>query len=370
MDIAPRHLNQFSPAMRKQIGSAITHALAKTHRQDTRILNILPMSGYYTSIVFGVELQYANSSGGNDWLYFKLANTNIDNQKALIEQEFHNSQQAAEYFKQKPGLHAIEPLAWLDEDQGFVMNPMPGDRLDKFLIRRMRPFIPSHCSQDTLRKGFRLAGSWLHEYQLVTEVTEKSTPEHNQGLVDISDYHRRIENLLLSFHNEAPGYLQPMEVEQIYQQSLEDLQRFTDKELRLVTKHNDFAPWNMNLIPGTGRHQAPELMVFDFADVKADCFLYDIYHFIRSVHLYKFKLLTNSKILPFLVEAFIEGFGLQPEELSPHTARFFNLYFNLSSTFNLLRSQLKQTGLKGYSKKLAFHRYLTGYKAERHNILR
>jgi len=332
---------------RNRLLSLVDKFFAARIDASLELIDIEQFSSYFVTHVYKLVC-LRNGEPVNYFAKFAyLPKGHIKRQRDRIKYEFDYTKIAFELFDKCDNFDSVEPLDYFPEEAAFVMAEMQGTRLDKLLISAMRTI--SNRDNSLLYKTMNDAGAWLKTFQ-------DRMPSAANPSLNYSTFENRVNQYIEKIAILDPNLISKEFSCKLLNRTRSLLNDFDANDFLCVTKHNDFAPWNL-MLGQSG------IIGFDYADCEFDSKYYDLYHFTRALNTFKFKLIKKDNVIDECKQYFLNGYGFNPSTQHP-TELYFNLFFSLERLHMLLRARLRNNGFVGTLKTLSQKRYFNWYVKE------
>lgn len=263
--------------------------------------------------------------------------------------EYESTLKVYQLFKGDPVHITVQPLAYYAEEVGFIMAEINGIRLDKVLLRAMNPL--SSQTKPGLFQAMTEAGRWLAEFQ--KKLLVDSEKKYSQ-----TDLESRLDDVLANISKKDQKIIGSQSIDQLKTLARRTLDNFTSEDFLGAAKHNDFAPWNLNLT-------SEGIAVFDFADMGVDLNFYDACYFLRATNSFKSKVIKSDQVIEQCAYSFMQGFGRSLSQEHP-VKIYFDILFSVQNIVSLDRARQRSKGfvgqLKGISNRVHARRCLKEIK--------
>ena len=336
----------------QRLDSVVQNLLNKLQISEGCLNDIEQFSSYFVTHVYKLSLSI---NEGNKNIYIKLAylpKEYEERQRGRIKFEYDSTKQVYDLFLKNSYGTSVEPIDYFEDEAAFAMHEMQGDRLDKLLIERMKPF--NSKSVTLLEESMNGAGKWLKEFQVAMPIVGNTHTNEKELEERISTYLKKVSD-------ETGTLLDSRLVTSLEKKAHNLVSEFSKRDFERKAKHNDYAPWNLMF----HNHQ---IVGFDFADCEMDSKFYDLYYFNRALNSFKLKPIKKRSIIELSKQCFIDGYGSDSDVstfgVEHPTRQYFNLFFALERVQMLLRARKRNSGVIGTLKTISQKRHLNWYLKE------
>jgi len=343
---------EISKEAKSRLSSLVEKFLSDECNSQYQLIDIEQFSSYFVTHVYKLVLK----KNGRKINYFaKLAYLPKEfekRQRERIKYEFDYTQLAFDAFKKSEKFSSVEPVVYYESEAAFVMKEMHGERLDELLIKSMKSFSSRHDKE--LFISMRNAGCWLKYFQ-------QNMPAGDKDSLDSTFLENRVIAYIERINGIDSEVLSTDFSTRLIDKTKLLLDEFSTQDFVGVTKHNDFAPWNL-MKSGSG------IIGFDYADCEFDSKYYDVYHYVRALKSFNFKLIKNTNTINECQNQFLEGYGLNFNSEHP-TKSYFDIFFSLERINMLMRARVRNKGLVGQLKTISQRRHFNAYIGELKQIV-
>ncbi len=315
------------------------------------LLDILQFSSYFVTHVYKLVCE-DNGKAINFYAKFAYLPKEFEKrQRERIKYEYDCTVSIYNVFQSKEKFDSVNAVAFYEEESVFVMQEMQGKRLDELLLSSMKPF--SSHNKDYLYQTMHSAGEWLRIFQNSMPVVGETVFSREVLEARVLSYFDKVNALDSSIITTTLK-------QKLISQCKKAIANFSQEDLMITAKHNDYAPWNLMADDST-------IIGFDYADVEYDSIYYDVYHFTRALNSFKLKPIKNAKVIEACKQHFLNGYGLDIPMDHP-TRIYFNIFFSLERLQMLLRAKKRNSGFVGKLKTLSQKRHFRLYLSELNRI--